>query len=746
MSSYIDPGVYHEESDLSQYTPTTVETIVGLVHTFNKGPLDAVTRVVSPDDLVAQFGYPINNATSCQGWFAANEILKRGDKLDIVRIDSASPNAADYSSMSLPSYTEELIAATTAANGVTANPAQTLTSATIDFTVAGVLVGDIVEIYGGTADDGFYRITLVAAGVLTVSTVFPVPGAARSFRVYTGTKDIRANGATGAKTARTLTSVAVPATATFTELQVAAGDILVVADVGTPGDNGVYRIVTVYAGSLVVDRDWPTGNLANLTFSVYSANSRGTTGDTQVATKFTDLNAKFLKHLVVAGDILVIADNVNIDCNGTHLITALTDTELTVNTLTWPGAHVANLTYYILPGAVKLDGLTKGTWNQGYKLYPYRNDGDPLNFDLAVFTPTGVTALQTVYNMDRSVVVASMLADSAVFSATVIANRGEPCPGFGLVDATLSIYLACSGGNDGATSIADADYIAGLNLFANEETTELDILLAPGVTSSAVQGQLQSICEVVRQDCCFIVDGPRTSVDTAAEALAYHNATMNANTRVSSYGAFYMSWQKVRDVYNSADRYIAPSGSAAAVWVYNDAKKYPWFAPAGLRRGKLSAAVTETEYSPTKAERNTLYSNGQSVNSIVDFSVDGIHIWGQKTLFRGTTALNRINVRRMLNFCKKTITRANRNLPFEPNDSVLWREFISRSEPLLEHVLTKRGIRDYRVVCDSTTTTATDISEYTMRGKLIIKPQLAGEIIVLGFTLTDQDAVFAELK
>ena len=753
---FVSPGSYNKEIDLSLYAETASNTSCAMAHTFNKGPLDEVTLVTNFNYLVATFGLPIDDDDACQGWMAAREYLRRGNKLYIVRVDYNT--TADYAAMSLPCATDETLAS--ADDGVTSALAvRTLTSAGVNFTTSGVVAGDVVEIadVGTPADNGFYVITLVAAGVITVDRDWPNGGLnSLTFTVWVAKKESGLDGVTSIPTTRTLTS----AGSTFTTNAVAEGDILRVHD-DTPAtleDNGFYRITNVAMNVLTVDRDWPVGSKAALTFTVYGASSRSPTvadGSTAVAGEFTSAAAQFGLHGVDAGDILVICDPVDTGNNGAYYIerckvgaTAIT---LDVNVAAWPGGALAGLTFYVLPGSVIMKGATKGTWCTGYRLYPIVNNADTENFNLNVYDSTP-SLIDTNYNMDRSSVVADMVANSAYFTATLIATRHEPCPGFGVIDSALGIYLALTGGNDGYDSIADSDYIIGLNRFLNPEQYVIDILICPGDQTNGTPENVANAMAVIaesRADCIAIIDPPDwATIDTVQEILDWHNGVgatvLGATARGSSYCCTYWTWQKTYDEFNSEDRWCAPSGHVAAEFTHSDNQAYPWIAPAGIKRGKLIGSA-DVRYSPSKDDRDSLYGSGQAVNAIVKFVGEGIYVYGQKTLYRTTTALNRVNVRRMLNYCKRAITNANRSLVFDPNDEVLWREVKQNADPVLKYVLSHRGIRDYKIVCDSTTTTDQEIENYTLVGKLLIMPQKAAEIIVLEFTLTSQGANFNEL-
>lgn len=187
--------------------------------------------------------------------------------------------------------------------------------------------------------------------------------------------------------------------------------------------------------------------------------------------------------------------------------------------------------------------------------------------------------------------------------------------------------------------------------------------------------------------------------------------------------------------------WTAPSGHIASVFANNDNQQASWFAPAGLKRGKVVGSK-DVRYSPLQDDRESLYGPGQSVNCIVNFVGEGIFCYGQKTLSRATTALNRISVRRMLLFVEKVIATAARSLVFDPNDEVLEREFKQIAEPVLKNVMAKRGIRQVQIV---TATTDSDRDNNKAVFKMFIEPMPTAEIIEMQFIVTPQGVLFSDL-
>lgn len=744
--SFVSAGAYSREIDLSLYTETNTNTSFAIAHTFNKGPIGTPTLVSNISRLLDLFGTPINPGTStvaCQGWFAAREYLRQGNKLYITRVDSAASPAA-YSAQSLPGGSDQYLATNT--NGVTSvSGDKKLTSVGSTFTTSGVLAGDVVSLNG--SDAGYYTIVTVTSETeVIVDRNWPVGGqSAVTFTIWSSKKEGGDTGSTSVSSTREFTD----SSAHFSS-NCASNQFLKIVDVSSTYDNGMYLISTVDSNTKVtVSRDFPRGGLSGLTYAIYGSISAGTNGSTASSGEFSSSGAKFQSHSVQAGDILYIHDTTDTGNNGYYLITGLKtsseQTTVTVNEASWAGGSLTGLTYSILPGSVKFTGLTKGTWCKGDYIVANKNSGTSTNFNFETRDTGNTISLEIVYNVNRSTIVSEMTDNSAYFSASVLSNRTEPVIGY---------YIPLSGGSDGYASTVPADYIGndiagtGIKSFKNKERYQINLVAVPGQYNQNVQDALVSLAET-RGDCMALLDPPdyTTSdvVDTVQEVLDFHNGTYIRTTPLTSnYAAMHWPWMQVYDEYHDVDVWIAPSGHMAGVFTQSDNASASWFAPAGYTRGKVKGAK-DLRYSPDQDDRDMLNGPGSNVNPISNFVGQGITVFGQKTLQRTTTSLDRISIRRMLLFVKSAIESVARQLTFEPNDSVLWSQFTSLCKPVLDRVLIGRGVREYLVLADDTTTTPEIAAQNRMVGKVFIKPMTTSEIIEVQFVLTSQSANFQEL-
>ena len=314
---------------------------------------------------------------------------------------------------------------------------------------------------------------------------------------------------------------------------------------------------------------------------------------------------------------------------------------------------------------------------------------------------------------------------------------------------------ALAGGDDGAPA-TNADIVgtagtpptvpaSGLQLFRNPETIDVNLLAVPGISASAVVTELISICEA-RGDAMCLIDPPLGK--TVQGVADWHNGAGGGTGEPtaalnSSYAAMVWPWVQVFDAWSNASIWVPPSGHMAGAIAYTDNETETWYAPAGLSRGRL-VDVLAIEHSASQGERDFLYSGGNSVNPIVNFVTDGAVIWGQRTLQRTATATDRINVRRLLLYMRKVIASAVRALVFEPNDEFTWRAFVRLVEPICSMIKSRRGLYDFRVICDSTTNTAAVIARNEMAGKILLQPTRTAEMITVDFVLLPTGASFEE--
>lgn len=282
----------------------------------------------------------------------------------------------------------------------------------------------------------------------------------------------------------------------------------------------------------------------------------------------------------------------------------------------------------------------------------------------------------------------------------------------------------------------------GIFSFQNPEVYDINLLLIPGNSSGAVIGQALQLCEG-RGDVLYLVDPPFGL--RPQQVVDWHNGMLYSDLRAaidSSYGALYWPWLKVFDQFNATEIFVPPSGFVASVFARTAVVAEQWFAPAGLNRGRLLTAL-DVEYNATQGERDLLYGSGNAVNPIVKFPQDGIVVFGQRTLQRLQSALDRVNVRMLLIYLKKNLVRELRFFLFEPIDNLLFAEITSSIKPFLENVMARRGMTGFKVICDASNNTPATVDRNEVHVAVLIRPTRAAEFIELDLVILRSDQSFS---
>lgn len=287
---------------------------------------------------------------------------------------------------------------------------------------------------------------------------------------------------------------------------------------------------------------------------------------------------------------------------------------------------------------------------------------------------------------------------------------------------------------------SDTDNVIGvvaqkraIDCVANPDQIEADVICLPGQHNLAVTDYARNLANS-RRDLFCVID---LSGSTRQEAIA----NLNAREIDDNYSAAYYPDLIYSDTPNSRTIRVPPSVGVMGALAYNDLVAQAFFAPAGMTRGGLSRfgivdAVDRLDHS----DRDALYE--ARINPITRFPNEGIVIFGQKTLQIKPSALDRINVRRLLILAKRVIANLARNLAFEPNNPASWTRFVNKANPILEGIRQAQGISRFKVVMDGTTNTSDVIDRNEMRGKIFLEPIRASEFITLDFVVTPTGVEF----
>lgn len=386
------------------------------------------------------------------------------------------------------------------------------------------------------------------------------------------------------------------------------------------------------------------------------------------------------------------------------------------------------------------DGEISGTVNTVLETFPFvslasdaKNDDGSSNYIydvinerskyvwLATFEGTGAGTLGALTN-------AGTAAASTTYSAS----------------ATGVIDISLTSGADSST-LGTSEVATGFDLFENVDAIEVDFLIAPGMSSrsdqTTVVNDLITIAGTTRKD-CVVVTSPARS-DIVNSSTPNSNAVLTADTFTnSSYLIMDNNYLKVYDKFNDQFLFIPAASSTAGIMAATDTNFAPWFSPAGQRRGQY-LGITSLAYSPTKAERDTLYK--ASMNPISNIPGQGVLLFGDKTGLNRPSAFDRINVRRLFLVLERAIGEAAKNVLFEFNDEFARAEFVNIVEPVLREVKGRRGITDFRVVCDESNNTAAVIDRNEFIASIFIKPARSINYVTLNFVAVRTGVEFEEV-
>lgn len=288
----------------------------------------------------------------------------------------------------------------------------------------------------------------------------------------------------------------------------------------------------------------------------------------------------------------------------------------------------------------------------------------------------------------------------------------------------------------------DADIIRAYDELKNGDTVDISLCMTADHSETVALDVIQNLAED-RKDCVAFVSPSLANVQAADATTEVINFRNNALANISSsYVIIDSGWKYQYDKYNDVYRWIPLNGDIAGLCARTDSDRDPWFSPAGLIRGQIKNVI-KLAYNPTKANRDELYKAG--INPVVSFAGEGTMLFGDKTGLGRPSAFDRINVRRLFIVLEKAISKAARSSLFEFNDEFTRAQFVNLVEPFLRTVQGRRGIYDFRVVCDETNNTAEIIDRNEFIGDIYVKPAKSINFIQLNFVAVRTGVSFEEI-
>jgi len=716
----ISPGVFTRENDISFIQPAAAEAGAAFVGPTVKGPVEIPTVITSYGEYVRKFGETFESGSTKQEYLTSLAVKsyfqQGGNTALITRVVSGSSNWTAASNSTISNTTVSTGDATATGSG-------TLVAAAADNQEFALVFGSdtykIVAADNPLPDDNevgkyfFFSTGSDASGTAdnlrdkfnntdTLSAIVSASSATGELQLTGSAAGTTYNGIIFYTGSADGTDINLEIASTYEALITLGGGTNSTTQTTNPftietlGKGELFNTSTeaADAGTQNSDSSLISGSADNLRYEISNVNNSKGTFSLSVRRGDDNLKSKI---------VLETFNNLSLDPNsdsyiasviGDQVLTKATDSSGIVYLQT-TGSYV-NKSNYIRVSAVNTptlnylgtDGLTVGTDSTG-----------------------------TSYSASLPI------AQSGSFHGGVGSN----------VQAGAAYFGSITDAATDAQGLVDADYTDAITLLENKDEYRFNIITVPGLTqqnNGTTISKVVSLAET-RGDAIAVVD-PVGYGDTLA------NAVSEAGEINSSYAAAYWPWVQVGTA-TGKNAFVPPSVVIPGVYAFTDGASAPWFAPAGLVRGGIPNVI-QAERKLTKADRDTLYDG--NVNPIATFPGQGIAAFGQKTLQKKSSALDRINVRRLLIELKKFFGDQARNLVFEQNTIATRNRFLSIVNPYLESVVQQQGLYSFRVVMDDTNNTNDVIDRNQLVGQVFIQPAKTAEFIVLDFTVEPTGATF----
>ena len=732
------PGILVKEIDLTagRVDPTSA-AIGAIVGPFEKGPVNEPVLVTNEQGLLDNFGDPHATDKQYETWLVASSYLAYGGPLQVVRSDSSNlKNSAsgglDGSSISqvkIGSYDDYVN------NGYDEN---TLATASI-----------VSSNPGGWANG-------IKVGVIDAKADQIFSGVSTAFDGAVGLNQYVGYGVTQSLDGRVVIGTG---STSLVEHSLGTGAYLkgMITEVGS-GQISVKVLSTVSAAGTVTDVDYQQGGVYEFktgSITGFSTVATGTKSSVTYGANTATISDWFDAQNITLSNGKTIAWNSLADKPGTSSYAAARGArfdEVSVVVVDDTGSVTGNA-QTILEKHLNLSKAKDSEFSVGATSYwrKYISENSEYIFALGTndLSPVGAayTSGATNYN-----IVGDFAWDQ---NASGIAFGGS-----GNVVLTLEGGVNYNGqtgiGTAGALDATVGDLSTGYDVFANTEEYEVDFLLMGGAAGTqedaqALASKVISVAEG-RQDALAFVSPGRTTQLTETVAGQYAvKSDADITTNVvnwyspipsSSYAIFDSGYKYMYDRFADTFRYVPLNGDIAGLCARNDSTNFPWFSPAGTQRGAILNSV-KLAYNPSKLQRDTLYSN--RINPIVFSPGSGIILFGDKTGLAKASAFDRINVRRLFIFLEDAIKAAAKDVMFEFNDALTRNSFVNAVEPFLRDVQAKRGIQEFRLICDESNNTAAIIDANEFIADIYVKPSRSINFIGLTFVATRSGVSFSEV-
>jgi hypothetical protein len=698
MSFLVSPGVHVREIDLTGVVPAVPTTIGAIAGAFEKGPIGSIVRVGNEEELVKIFGKPQELSNQFETFFTAANFLQYSDQLSVVRAESGATNAVASGTAFIirdDDHYEDSFANGEASVGEWAARTAGTHGNSVGVSICAT----------ATAYEELAKTTLSgeeAKGQTVISLTSTV-----GFNVH----DI-VNFGEALGFEYQVTTVDTPASTITVILK------------DDPAGAGLQSVI---ASGTNVRRRWRFYDLFDAApgTSEYATENKRGTGDEM--------------HIVVF-DFLGEITGFSVTANGNR-------TNAVLETF-------ANL-------SKNIDGKTPQGESTYYADKIFRSSSFVYQMD---HNSVGDNWGTDFDGQDSFIVMedggtdgaGANAGDNIVLDGTdgAAANAGDKVEG----ETGVTAYIALNTPTNSILKNAANDYAltagelqTAYDEFKDTETVDVNLILGgrgggAGDTENTQDTHVTMLTALVedRKDCVAFVSPYRAAtvgVSSSNTATANVVSAFNACPS-SSYMVFDSGYKYMYDKYNDVYRFVPVNGDTAGLCAFTDNVADPWFSPAGLNRGNVRGAI-KLSYTPKKAERDQLYR--ARVNPVVDFPGQGVVLFGDKTALTKPSAFDRINVRRLFLVLEKAIATASKFQLFEFNDEFTRASFRNLVEPFLRDVQGRRGIFDFKVVCDDTNNTAEIIDRNEFIGDIFIKPSKSINFITLNFVAVRTGVEFDEV-
>ena len=764
MPFQVSPGVNVSEIDLTTVVPAVSTTEGALAGVFRWGPVGERVLVDSEQNLVNRFGKPTNH--NAETFFTAANFLSYGNKLYVVRTANTTAASNNTTVSAVENGANLTLAATATSLGIAAG--DTLIHAGVSYVIATADGTANVVLTGVSNTDAIFNTSegIVFQTAAGAYTAIANTGAATSLATFTAKNEdefnTRLDAGTFASADTDVLYIAKYPGALGNSLKVSVCDSANAYKSTANLDNGdaylssnvsvTNTAITIGSKSFVVSVAFTgSGTLANAHTQATALKATITAGDV-IEVGNTSIGKQYLK-------VASVGAISNVTTYSTFTVTTEDAYALSTN---FTGNASTGITRYweyfnsvdVAPGtsayqtsfgnASAVDELhvvvadqdgaftgVPGTVLEVFKGLSRATDAKSEDGATNYYRTVINNGSSYIYNVNHR-------ANADANTATNLTNSTNVAP------LTLPFGLGADGSTESALSLGTV--IAGYDLFASAESVDISLVLT-GKSRGGTNGEqlanylIDNIAES-RKDCVVFASPDKDDVVNNAGDESTDVVTFRNSLRSTSYAVLDSGYKYQYDKYNDIYRFIPLNGDTAGLCVRTDDVRDPWFSPAGFNRGQIKNIV-KLAYNPGKAERDVLYKAG--VNPVVTFPGQGTVLFGDKTLLAKPSAFDRINVRRLFIVLEKAIATATKFTLFEFNDDFTRAQFRNLVEPFLRDVQGRRGIYDFKVVCDTTNNTGEVIDRNEFIGDIYIKPAKSINFIQLNFVAVRTGVEFSEV-